>query len=147
MTQPLGNITSANAILILTVEDLYPAGIQITNFSTDAMLSSDDMEIAQARMGVDGGLAAGYTPNPFNLTINLEASSPSLPIMQSILQAMKLNKTTYECSITLTIPSIGQAHFWRHGVLTSGNPVTAPKKVLDPTTWKFVFQDYLQAGI
>lgn len=145
--QALGNITSANSILILTVDSLYPAGVQLTNFSTDAMLSSDDMEVAQARMGVDGGLAAGYTPNPFNLTVNLEASSPSLPVMQSILQAMKLNRTTYECGIVLTIPAIMQVHYWRHGVLLSGNPVTAPKKVLDPTTWKFVFQDYTQAGL
>ena len=109
-------------------------------------LSSDDMEIAQARMGVDGGLAAGYVPNPFSLTITLEASSPSLTVMQSLLMAMKTNRTTYKCSVTLTIPSIKQVHFWRNGVLTNGNPVTAPKKTLDPTSWKFVFQDYYTAG-
>ena len=146
MTQALGNITSANAVLVLGVEELYPVGVQLTNFSTDQMLSSDDMEIAQVRMGVDGGLAAGYVANPFNLTITLEASSPSLTVMQSLLMAMKTNKTTYKCSVTLTIPSIKQVHFWRNGVLTNGNPVTAPKKVLDPTSWKFAFQDYYTAG-
>ena len=88
MTQALGNITSANAVLVLGVEELYPVGVQLTNFATDQMLSSDDMEIAQARMGVDGGLAAGYVPNPFSLTITLEASSPSsLTVMQSLLMA------------------------------------------------------------
>ena len=97
-------------------------------------------------MGVDGGLAAGYVPNPFSLTITLEASSPSLTVMQSLLMAMKTNRTTYKCSVTLTIPSIKQVHFWRNGVLTNGNPVTAPKKTLDPTSWKFVFQDYYTAG-
>ena len=146
MTQALGNITSANAVLVLGVEELYPVGVQLTNFSTDQMLSSDDMEIAQVRMGVDGGLAAGYAPTPFSLTITLEASSPSLTVMQSLLMAMKTNKTTYKCSVTLTIPSIKQVHFWRNGVLTNGNPVPAPKKVLDPTSWKFVFQDYYTAG-
>ena len=167
MTQALGNITSANAVLVLGVEELYPVGVQLTNFATDQMLSSDDMEIAQARMGVDGGhrdaersdlvgqrhgvgvdggLAAGYVPNPFSLTIALEASSPSLTVMQSLLMAMKTNRTTYKCSVTLTIPSIKHVHFWRNGVLTNGNPVTAPKKTLDPTSWKFVFQDYYTAG-
>ena len=34
----------------------------------------------------------------------------------------------------------------RNGVLTNGNPVTAPKKTLDPTSWKFAFQDYYTAG-
>ena len=65
MTQALGNITSANAVLVLGVEELYPVGVQLTNFSTDQMLSSDAMEIAQVRMGVDGGMAAGYVANPF----------------------------------------------------------------------------------
>ena len=146
MTQALGNITSANAVLGLGVEQLYPVGVQLTNFETDQMLSSDDMEIAQARMGVDGGLAAAYVPNPFLHTITLEASSPSLTVMQSLLMAMKTNKTTYKCSVTLTIPSFKQVHFWRNGVLTNGNPVTAPKKTLDPTSWKFAFQDYYTAG-
>ena len=146
MTQALGNITSANAVLVLGVEELYPVGVQLTNFATDQKLSSDDLEIAQARMGVAGGLAAGYVPNPFSLTITLEAASPSLTVMQSLLMAMKTNKTTYKCSVTLTIPSIKQVHFWRNGVLANGNPVTAPKKTLDPTSWKFVFQDYYTAG-
>ena len=122
MTQALGNITSANAVLVLGVEELYPVGVQLTNFATDQMLSSDDMEIAQARMGVDGGLAAGYVPNPFSLTITLEASSPSLTVMQSLLMAMKTNKTTYKCSVTLTIPSIKQ-------VATEGQSV-----LCDPAT-------------
>ena len=146
MTQALGNITSANAQLYLTVDELYPAGIPLQNFSADSMATSDDMEISQVRMGVDGGMAAGYVPNPYTVTITLEASSPSLETMQSILQAMKVNKRTYECKLVLTIPATKQVHTWTHGVLTNGNPVPAPKKVLDPTSWKFQFQDYSVQG-
>ena len=47
MTLALGNITSAHAVLVLGVEQLYPVGVQLTNFATDQMLSSDDMEIAR----------------------------------------------------------------------------------------------------
>lgn len=130
MTQALGNITSANAQMYLVVDQLYPAGVPITNFSADSMMTSDDMEIAQVRMGVDGGMAAGYVANPYAVTITLEASSPSLETMQSILQAMKVNKRTYECKLVLTIPASGQVHVWSHGVLTNGNPVPAPKRFL-----------------
>ena len=146
MTQALGNITSANAELYLVVDELYAAGIPLTNFSADSMATSDDMEISQVRMGVDGGMAAGYVPNPYTVTITLEASSPSLETMQSILQAMKVNKRIYECKLVLTIPAAKQVHTWTHGVLTNGNPVPAPKRVLDPTSWKFAFQDYTVAG-
>ena len=43
MTQALGNITSANAQMYLVVDQLYPAGVPITNFSADSMMTSDDM--------------------------------------------------------------------------------------------------------
>ena len=59
---------------------------------------------------------------------------------------MKVNKRTYECKLVVTIPASGQVHVWSHGVLTNGNPVPAPKKVLDPTSWKFQFQDYSVQG-
>ena len=55
----LGNITSANAVIVMTVEDLFPAGVRLEQFATDQALDGDDHEYAQARMGVDGQLAAG----------------------------------------------------------------------------------------
>ena len=73
-TVHLLDITSANASMVMIVEDLYPAGVPITNFSTDQMIDGDEHEYAQARMGVDGGMAAGYVPNPWNVTVSLEAS-------------------------------------------------------------------------
>ena len=76
MTQALGNITSANAVLVLGVEELYPVGVQLTNFATDQMLSSDDMEIAQARMGQPATaegfvekLKAGYPESQWTLLL------------------------------------------------------------------------------
>lgn len=63
-------ITSANAILILTVEELYPSGVQIEKFASDDAFSSDNVTIAEVRMGVDGQLAAGYTPAPIPFKIH-----------------------------------------------------------------------------
>ena len=40
-TVPLLDITSANASMVMIVEDLYPAGVPITNFSTDQMIDGD----------------------------------------------------------------------------------------------------------
>ena len=47
-TVPLLDITSANATMVMIVEDLYPAGVPITNFSTDQMIDGDEHEYAQA---------------------------------------------------------------------------------------------------
>ena len=48
------DITSANATLILTVENLYPSGVKIEGFSTDSSFAMDDDTIAETHMGVDG---------------------------------------------------------------------------------------------
>lgn len=143
----LGNITSANAVIVMTVEDLYPAGVQLQQFATDQAMDSDDHEYAQSRMGVDGNLAAGYVPNPWTVNIMLEASSPSLAVMQTLAQAMRTNRRTYEISLTVTIPALKQVHTFRSGVLTSGKDLPAVKKTLDPTSWRFVFGEYNQSGI
>jgi hypothetical protein len=116
-TVPLLDITSANASMVMIVEDLYPAGVPITNFSTDQMIDGDEHEYAQARMGVDGGMAAGYVPNPWNVTVSLEASSPSFKVMQTLAQVMVTNKCTYEVSLIITVPALNQVHVYRKGVL------------------------------
>ena len=135
-TEPLGNITSADATMIMTVEGLYPVGIPITNFSVDQMADSDEHEYA-----------AGFVPNAWNVTVSLEASSPSLKVMQQIAQAMATNRRTYEIGITLTIPSLKQVHMFKKGVLLSGKDMPGIRKTLEPTSWKFTFARYNQLGI
>ena len=146
-TVPLLDITSANASMVMIVEDLFPDGIPITNFSTDQMVDGDEHEYAQARMGVDGGMAAGFVPNPWNVTISLEASSPSLKVMQTLAQAMVTNKCTYEVSLIITVPALNQVHAYRKGVLLTGKDLPGIRKTLEPTQWKFTFAKYNQVGL
>ena len=73
----LTDITSANAKLILTCEELYPSGVELQMFSTNQSWNADALQVAETRMGVDGHMAAGYVPNIKTVTVQLEASSPS----------------------------------------------------------------------
>ncbi|MBQ1204018.1 MAG: hypothetical protein IIX61_09530 [Loktanella sp.] len=143
----LGNITSANATIVMTVEDLFPAGVVLQQFATDQSADGDEHEYAQARMGVDGHMAAGYVPNPWNITVMLEASSPSLKVMQALAQAMRTNRRTYDVSFTITLPALGQVHTYRDGTLTAGKDMPGLKKTLDPTSWRFTFGVYNQSQI
>ena len=47
----VGNITDANSVVILSVDGLYPAGVQIQGFSTDTAWTAGDSQIAETRMG------------------------------------------------------------------------------------------------
>lgn len=139
MAQPFLNITSSNAKVLITVEGLYDTAQLLENFSADTALAVDEQEIAQARMGVDGGLAVGYVPNPFNITLNFEAGSPSLRIMWDIVMAMRNNQTVYNTSIMAQIEALGQVYTWENGSMLSGTVTPAIKKTLDPASFKFAF--------
>lgn len=137
----MADITSANAKLILTVDELFPQGIELQQFSADQSFSPDAVQIAETRMGVDGFMAAGMTPNIKQVTITLEASSPSRKPLTTLYKAMDVNRKIYNCTLTARIPSIGSTYVWSNGVLQSGAPAAASQKVLAPTTWVFHFQD------
>ena len=122
------DLTSANAVVILSVDELYPNGVQIQGFSTDSSFAVDDATIAEARMGVDGKLSAGYTPAPRTVTITLEANSPSLPILSNIVEASQVTRKPFKCQM------------YANGVLQTGHTIPDGKKVLDPTNWTFIFE-------
>ena len=134
-------ITSANAILILTVEELYPSGVQIEKFASDDAFSSDNVAIAEVRMGVDGQLAAGYTPAPIPFKISLEADSDSIEYLRNIANNQRLNKTTYSITASISIPALGKEFTLINGILTEVPSILNAKKVLEPTQWGFTFED------
>lgn len=134
------DITAANASAVMTVEDLYPNGIKLERFSTDAAIVADSQQVAETRMGVDGKMAAGVTPNIYPVTVTLEANSPTATSFSTIYEAMNANKQLYVCNLTIKIPSIGRTYQFSNGVLQTANPMPALNKVLAPTTWVFHFE-------
>ena len=134
------DITSANATAVLTVDKLYPAGIELEMFGTDQAISQESLEIAQTRMGVDGRMVAGVTPNILPVTITLEAASPSFTALSNLWAKIDAEKRIYQCTLVCTVPSVSQIFTWTTGVLLSGVPFPSLGKVLAPTTWVFHFE-------
>lgn len=135
------DITSANCSLVLTVEEIFDSGIELQMFATDQSFSQGDSQVAETRMGVDGKMVAGYTPNIKEVTIMLEASSPSYEALAQVFRAMETNRRLYNCTLVATAPSLGIVWTWSNGVIASGQIVPAAKQVFDPTTWVFHFSD------
>ena len=135
----VGNITDANSVVMLTVDNLYPAGVQIQGFSTDTAWTAGDSQIAETRMGVDGRLSAGYTPQPRTITISLEAS-PSLEVLRNIVETSRVNKACYNCAMQITIPAQGKEYNLTNGVLQTAHDLSDGKKTLDPSSFTFIFE-------
>ena len=111
------DITSANAELVLTAEEVFPNGIALQMFSTDQSYGTESQQMAETRMGVDGHLAAGYVPAVKVVTVNLEAASPSYPYLAALASAMETNRKPYRCTLVATIPAIGRTLTWSIGIL------------------------------
>ena len=136
------DITSANASAVLTVDSLFPSGIELQMFATDQAVGQDSVDITETRMGVDGRMVAGFTP-----VIYLEAASPSARNLGTVWRAMKTIRGIYECTLVITVPSIAKVYTWSRGVMKSGVPFPSMKKVLEPTTWVFHFENMDVSGV
>ena len=138
------NITSSNASIIYKDNMLVKAGVPLVKFATDQSLTSDEVAVAETRMGVDGKMAAGYTPNITPVTIMFEADSPSWRLIEQSMNIARQAKTVVECEIIVTIPSLLKVYNYKNGVIKSLTNV-AMKKVLDPITLKIDFEEVISS--
>ena len=129
------DITSANATVAVSVGGLF--SVNLENFSADSSFTTDTVQAAETRMGVDGHLAAGYTPAIKTVTINLEAGSPSTEYMQLLRQVQ----------VVISIPSIGKRYTFSEGVLQSFKGLPDGQNVLSPTQWVFHFETMSAEGL
>ena len=134
------DITSANSVVTLNCQKLGISA-QLQQFAADTGYEGEDDQVAETRMGMDGKMVAGQTPNIKVVTLHLEARSPSVQYLRLIKRAMEKNRTIYPCTMVISQPSIGQRTTYSTGVLQSAKDLADGKKVLDPTNWTFHFQD------
>lgn len=136
----MNNITSANATAYMVVKDLYPTGFALNNFSTDQAVDQSEETIAETRMGVDGYMAAGYVPSIKAVTIQFEASSPSVQYLNNLYLASQKNRRTYEVTLVVKVPAVNKTYTYSGGVLKTGKLLPGLKKVLDPVSYGFDFE-------
>lgn len=134
------NITSANATLIMIVDELYPQGVTLQQFSTDAMASEADETFAETRMGVDGQMVAGYVDAVKSITVTLEPSSPSIEYLNTLANAMRTNKQVYPVTLLISIPATGRNITCSNGVLKTGKILPDMNKTLQPIAYTFDFE-------
>lgn len=125
------NITSANAVFIITVPAL---GIvhQLQGFAADDAFDVDAFELAETQMGVDGKMSAGFIPTIKTQAIHLAASSDSISVFDQIYQFSIANKTSYEITGTISYTSVKKSYSLINGVLKSYKPLPDAKRVLSP---------------
>lgn len=137
----MSTLTSANSVLMLGVGGIFPVSQKIEGYATDDAFAFDAVQPAQAVMGVDGRMSAGYTPFMSVQTISIQADSPSLFVFEAWLAAMKVAREVFYSNGTLNISSIGRKFVMTRGVLTQVPPAPTARAILQPLTFQITWEN------
>lgn len=140
-------ITSANSIFTLVAAGLFPAPVQLEGYSSDKAVVTDAIDMAEVQMGVDGRMTSGYVPMPTEMTISLQADSPSRVLFQTIAQYTKTTKNSVYLSGELALPSTQEQYALIRGVLRNIKQIPDLMKVLGPVDIKITWQSIVPAPL
>lgn len=146
----MATITSANAKLSFTVRG--PAGIVVGPFTVQGYASDDAFvtevaDSAEAVMGVDGRMSAGFVPFITRQTITLQADSPSIQLFEAWLGAQQVLKDMLFADGVLALPGLQKSYALIKGALTRITPIPQAKRVLQPVTYEIAWETVQPAPI
>ncbi|MCU4576132.1 hypothetical protein KTJ34_01730 [Acinetobacter courvalinii] len=143
----MATITSANSTFTLTATDVFPAPQVLQGYATDDAFATDAIDLAEAIMGVDGKLSAGYTPNPTKITVALQADSPSIAVFDAIISATKAGREVIFLDAAIGLPATGTNYTFTRGVITNANQLPDAKKTLQPQKYQITFESVTKAVV
>lgn len=145
------SITSANSKLTLTVRN--SAGIvvgpfTVEGYAADTAFNVEMVDSAEAIMGVDGKMAAGFLPRITKHQILLMANSPSIALFDAWDAAQKVLGDVLVADGFLAAPSLGKAYALVKGVLTRLTSIpTARKTYSEPQGFEISWESVTPAPI
>ena len=139
------DISSANAVLILTIPGLYDSGVQIQQFSVDDVFDTEMVDAAETAMGVDGHFTSGFVFVPVKQSITLMADSNSVDIFETWYGAQQTSRSLYAASGTIVLSSVGKVYTMTRGFLTSYSLLPDAKKTLQARKFGITWQSVTPA--
>jgi hypothetical protein len=124
------SITSANAVLMLGIESVYPTPQQIQEFAMDDAFTTDLVDASEVQVGVDGFGVAGYVPRSPGMTIRLLASSASFIVFENWVAAMDQLQDVLYANAVITMSSVARKYTCYRGSLMRVSTMADARKVL-----------------
>lgn len=133
-------LTSANAILTLGFEGLFPTARQLQGFSADNVTDIDGIAQGETSMGVDGRLSAGFVFNPVSQNITLQADSESNDMFEQVQQAERQRMEKYVAFGSILIRATGRRYTLTRGFLTNVSLMPAINRTLQPRRYSLTWE-------
>jgi len=123
-------ITSLNASFTLSVDLLYPNGINLSEFGVDDAFTTDLVDANETQVGVDGFGVAGLVPMAPGMTIRLLASSLSVQVFENWIGGQIQARDVLYARALITLPSVGRKYTCFKGSLMRVSTLADARKVL-----------------
>lgn len=137
----MATITAANSVFMLGVASLFNIPIKMQGYAADDAFSTEEVEMMEKYIGVDGKLSAGYIPYIVPFVFTLSPDSPSCAIMDALIAAEKVAREKFVLNATIILPSTGFIYAFTTGFLDRGSVMPSAGKVLKPRKFSLDFQD------
>lgn len=143
----MANITSANAVIMLAINGLFPTAQQLQGFAAEDVFDTDTLESAEVMMGVDGILSAGFVFVPIKQNFALQADSESNNLFETWYLQQQAAKEPFFASGVIHLTSINRTYVMNNGVLTGYKPIADAKKVLQPRQFAITWESVVGAPL
>lgn len=134
------SITSANAVIMLSLQPIFPSPVQLQQFAADNIFGTDPIEAAEESMGVDGYLTAGFVNVAVRQNFHLQADSPSNFFFDQWYAQQKAQQDTFIASGTIILRSLGTKFKMVQGFLKTYQPISNAGRVLAARQHTIVWQ-------
>jgi hypothetical protein len=142
----MGNtITSANAIIMLSVNGVFSTPVQLQGFGPDELTDSQAIKSAEVQMGVDGTMSAGFVYVPAVQSVTLAASSTSNAIFDAWWSAMYVAAEAIFCNGTIVFRSTGKKWIGTNGILTGYKILPDAGKLLKAQKHEITWESLIPA--
>ncbi len=137
------SITSANAVITITIPLLLPVPVQLQGFAADDIFDSDEIEMADTLMGVDGILSGGVVLAMVPWNITFQADSPSIATFEAWDGGQQAAIDVFQAQANVTLTGIGRSYQMTNGFLVRGKRMPDAKKVLQPRKFRINWQQVI----
>lgn len=136
---PQLSITSANAIYMLSIPGLYPTPQQLQGFGVNQAFDTEQSDIAEIQLGVDGLTAAGWVPRLTRQTITFLAPSPSTLIFETWAQTQDQMMGSLYANAVIIFPSLQRQYNFPNGTMTRYKAMPDARRVMEPRTFEIMW--------
>ncbi len=141
------DITSANAVLLLSIPLLLPTPIQLQGFAADDIYDSDDIDAADTVMGADGKLSGGVVLAMVAQNIRFQADSPSIPTIDALYQSQRAAVAIFGLQMNVTLTSVGTSYQCFNGILRRWKLLPDAKRILQPRTARIEWESIIPTPV